>query len=44
LVEERLKSLFGHAWIDAPLESGLDAHAKFGSNVRWRGTTISGPV
>ena len=24
LVEERLKSLFGHAWIDAPLESGLD--------------------
>src|SRR3954467_13076626 len=25
LVEERLKSLFGHAWIDAPLESGLDA-------------------
>src|SRR5215472_7651985 len=25
LVEERLKSLFGHAWIDAPLETGLDA-------------------
>src|SRR5215510_4680258 len=25
LVEERLKSLFGHAGIDAPLETGLDA-------------------
>ena len=25
LVEERLKSLFGHAWSNAPLESGLDA-------------------
>src|SRR5215510_16314345 len=25
LVEERLKSLFGHAWSDAPLETGLDA-------------------
>src|SRR5262245_62714386 len=25
LVEERLKSLFGHAWIDTPLETGLDA-------------------
>src|SRR5580765_3821976 len=24
LVEERLESLFGHAWIDAALESGLD--------------------
>jgi hypothetical protein len=24
LVEERLKSLFGHAWSDAPLETGLD--------------------
>ena len=25
MVEERLKSLFGHAWTDAPLETGLDA-------------------
>jgi hypothetical protein len=25
LVEERLESLFGHAWSDAPLETGLDA-------------------
>jgi hypothetical protein len=34
LVEERLKSLFGHAWIDTPLETGLELHAKFGSKVR----------
>ena len=25
MVEERLKSLFGHAWSDALLETGLDA-------------------
>src|SRR5258707_10873365 len=25
VVEERLESLFGHAWSDAPLETGLDA-------------------
>jgi hypothetical protein len=25
LFEQRLKSLFGHAWSDAPLETGLEA-------------------
>jgi hypothetical protein len=29
LVEERLESLFGHAWSDAPLETGPDAPYNF---------------